>query len=487
MATQLTPISVYTGTVPIRADQTPVDFATNVGIYLNYFDTDFTPDSNVWVGQVNTLSGEMETIETTVTAKEDLMSPHYTAIDAVYANEADITSVAANGANITSVAANETNIDLVVLNETNITSVATNGANITAVALNETNIDLVAGNEINIDAVAVNEANITAVSTNGTNITAVALNETNINLVAANETNIDAVALNEADIDTIATNIDDVNSVALNMTDINNAEANATAAATSADNAATSASIATGAANYTGDWVASYNTTGYSIGESASYTDGFNYISKLDTNLVEPTTETNTAEWDFLEAVSPSELALKAPLASPELTGVPLAPTASTVTDNTQIATTAFVHAYSDDTKADTASPTFTGTVTMPTVNTPILTESSYKGVTDGTRSATGNYTFDFGAGDMEQATLSGTAITMTMVFTGFIEDKVCSMIVDLVNAGDHTIAYPAGTLFASGIAPSYTSTGTDRIMILKDKDNVYTITVIGLDIKVVA
>lgn len=45
---------------------------------------------------------------------------------------------------------------------------------------------------------------------------------------------------------------------------------------------------------------------------------------------------------DFYNTVS-SQLALKAPLASPALTGAPTAPTAASTTNNTQIATTAFV------------------------------------------------------------------------------------------------------------------------------------------------
>ena len=56
----------------------------------------------------------------------------------------------------------------------------------------------------------------------------------------------------------------------------------------------------------------------------------------------------------------------KADLASPSLTGVPLAPTASPGTNTTQIATTAFVTA-ADNLKANLASPTFTGTPTLPT------------------------------------------------------------------------------------------------------------------------
>jgi hypothetical protein len=52
-----------------------------------------------------------------------------------------------------------------------------------------------------------------------------------------------------------------------------------------------------------------------------------------------------------------------APLASPALTGTPTAPTASTATNTTQIATTAYVKAQG---YAPLASPTFTGTVTIP-------------------------------------------------------------------------------------------------------------------------
>ncbi len=86
--------------------------------------------------------------------------------------------------------------------------------------------------------------------------------------------------------------------------------------------AETAATIAVGAANYKGDWVAGYDTIGYSIGESASYTDGFNYVSKINNNLVEPTTLTNTAEWDYIEAVSPAQLDLKANKANPEFSGM---------------------------------------------------------------------------------------------------------------------------------------------------------------------
>jgi hypothetical protein len=103
-------------------------------------------------------------------------------------------------------------------------------------------------------------------------------------------------------------------------------------------------------------------------------------------------------------------VSLKANLASPALTGIPTAPTASFATNTTQLATTAFVQtalsglvasapatldtlnelaaALGDDpnfattvansigTKAPLASPTFTGTVTAPTIEIP--TPSGY-------------------------------------------------------------------------------------------------------------
>lgn len=60
-----------------------------------------------------------------------------------------------------------------------------------------------------------------------------------------------------------------------------------------------------------------------------------------------------------------SDLALKAPLASPTLTGTPAAPTASPGTNTTQIATTAFVTAAVSTFVAGTYSPTRSAEVNM--------------------------------------------------------------------------------------------------------------------------
>jgi|TARA_R100000482_G_scaffold123974_1_gene75273 hypothetical protein len=70
--------------------------------------------------------------------------------------------------------------------------------------------------------------------------------------------------------------------------------------------------------------------------------------------------------------VSLSDIATKAPIASPTFTGTPAAPTAAQGTNTTQIATTAFVNAeIAADTaaKAPLASPTFTGVPAAPTAS----------------------------------------------------------------------------------------------------------------------
>jgi hypothetical protein len=126
----------------------------------------------------------------------------------------------------------------------------------------------------------------------------------------------------------------------------------------------------------------------------------------------------------------------RAPLASPGLTGVPTAPTASPGTSTTQLATTAFV-TTADNLKANLASPPLTGTPTAPTAAvltnttqlattafvqnevankrawtsyTPTITPTSG---TFTTISATGKYLLEFGVCHLQ------VAITVTAIGTG--------------------------------------------------------------------
>lgn len=121
-------------------------------------------------------------------------------------------------------------------------------------------------------------------------------------------------------------------------------------------------------------------------------------------------------------------LALKSNLNSPTFTGIPSAPTAAAATNTTQIATTAFVRteisnliasapaaldtldelalALGDDAnfattitnslaaKAPLASPTFTGTVTVPTPTN--ATDAATKGYVDSAAAGSGGYAKNF-------------------------------------------------------------------------------------------
>jgi hypothetical protein len=83
----------------------------------------------------------------------------------------------------------------------------------------------------------------------------------------------------------------------------------------------------------------------------------------------------------------------------------------------------------------------------------------------------------------MQQLTATGD---ITLAFSNFPTGYVASFFIDAVNWGAHTILYPAGILFPLGTAPSYTASGTDRLMVIKDADEAYSLFVIGFDIKVV-
>jgi hypothetical protein len=75
-------------------------------------------------------------------------------------------------------------------------------------------------------------------------------------------------------------------------------------------------------------------------------------------------------------------VATKADTVSPTFTGTPLAPTAAGGTNTTQVATTAFVTAA--DTAERTATATLTNkTLTSPTINTATITGGSISGITD--------------------------------------------------------------------------------------------------------
>ena len=88
---------------------------------------------------------------------------------------------------------------------------------------------------------------------------------------------------------------------------------------------------------------------------------------------------TNTGDQDLSSFATNSALALKANIASPTFTGIPLAPTAEAGTNTTQLATTAFVTAtiailvreVTDEFSATASQTTFTLTQ-IPSVNSKV-------------------------------------------------------------------------------------------------------------------
>ncbi|SPF82154.1 Phage tail fiber protein [Pseudomonas phage GP100] len=125
----------------------------------------------------------------------------------------------------------------------------------------------------------------------------------------------------------------------------------------------------------------------------------------------------------------------KAPLASPTLTGVPLAPTAAPGTNTTQLATTAFVDAArvvlvaADALKAPLASPALTGIPTAPTA-------------------AVGTNTTQVATMAAIQARILGTVSQSAGVPTGAIVERGS-------NANGEYVKYADGTLIQKFVVAS--------------------------------
>ena len=108
------------------------------------------------------------------------------------------------------------------------------------------------------------------------------------------------------------------------------------------------------------------------------------------------------------------------------------------------------------------------------------IDKSSVRQIADASL-GTGTHTFDYANGDMQQLTATGN---ITIAFSNFPTGNVAGFVVDAVNWGAHTITHPAGIQFAGGTAPNYTASGTDRLVVINDKDDVLTLHVVGQDIK---
>lgn len=177
---------------------------------------------------------------------------------------------------------------------------------------------------------------------------------------------------------------------------------------------------------------------------------------------------------------------------APIVNGPPINTTINSVSDTEVLA------ASQASLLAPKASPTFTGTVTLPT-NTVInivndvspqlggaldsngktINESSVRQIPNA--NVNGSYFFDYSQGDMIRAAATSD---LEVNFSNFPTGLVCAMIIDAVNWGNVAVTYAGSPVFAGGTVPEYTAGGTDRILVTKDSANVYAITVIAKDMK---
>ena len=248
---------------------------------------------------------------------------------------------------------------------------------------------------------------------------------------------------------------------------------------------------AQGATGATGPGVATGGTTGQYLVK----TDGTNYNTQWSTldlsgkqDVVANVSSTEIGYLDGVTSAIQTQLNDKAPLASPALTGTPTAPLATTGTNTTQIATTSFVQqelnilttgapaalntldelaaALGDDSnyaatittalglKAPLASPTFTGTVTIPTVADATTTTAArgagYMGVPPSAAATTGAYTIV--AGDAGEHIYSTATRTITIPANGSVAFPVGTAITFIAATGTTvTIAITTDTLLLAG------------------------------------
>jgi hypothetical protein len=152
-------------------------------------------------------------------------------------------------------------------------------------------------------------------------------------------------------------------------------------------------------------------------------------------------------------------LGLKAPLASPTFTGTPTLPTGTIATtqsagnSTTAVATTAFV-TTADNLKANIASPTFTGTVTIPTVadatTSTAAVGAGYMGVPPSAAATTGAYTIV--AADAGEHIYSTATRTVTIPANASVAFPVGTAITFIAATGTTvTIAITTDTLLLAG------------------------------------
>jgi hypothetical protein len=133
------------------------------------------------------------------------------------------------------------------------------------------------------------------------------------------------------------------------------------------------------------------------------------------------TNDTTLATTAFVQTA----VAAKAPIANPTFTGTPAAPTAAGATNTTQLATTAFVQ-QEITAKAPLANPTFTGTPAAPTAagatNTTQLATTAFVQQEIAPKAPLANPTF---TGTPAAPTAAGATSTTQLATTAFVQQEI--------------------------------------------------------------
>lgn len=88
-----------------------------------------------------------------------------------------------------------------------------------------------------------------------------------------------------------------------------------------------------------------------------------------------------------------------------------------------------------------------------------------------------GTITLDYSAADRYVVTATGN---ITLALSNMPSGKAAALLVEAVNFGDYTITHPSGWRFDSGIAPTYTSSGTDIVALEQNANGTVTLLVLA-------
>lgn len=90
------------------------------------------------------------------------------------------------------------------------------------------------------------------------------------------------------------------------------------------------------------------------------------------------------------------------------------------------------------------------------------------------------NFTVDITSGVVQKATITGAC---TISFSGWVLDRSTNLVLLLTNPGTN-VTWQSGIKWDNGVAPTLSTSGTDRIVLVSDDGTSIQGFVAGLDIK---